>query len=546
MLKKTSGNFLLGISSILISSSLTTTAIAEELILTSKNSASFCDSRPTECQASAVASKLSFIVYEKYGDRKRTNVEIAKDVASQGWTEVKFIDAPGDAQAVLAKKELNGKKYYAIIFRGTEGLNDLVTDGKINKTAFSNDGKSQVHTGFLEYTRSIYKDPATKNFLLEALADPNAEFLTTGHSLGGAAAQVFTAILIEENRVSKEKINTIVFGSPPPGNQSFATKYLNNVIKVKTDYDVVTSSTTNGVPLINGFWDPITGNGYSDDYGITIKVEGTNIIDAHLAYENKIKDTVKDKIAKINATNFNLYNSCITLGSSSHIVSSSCFMRSNDNFINLIDKRDSIAKVLIDQEARLRNEQEKGIYTNGVIVNVPLDIGLTWNQFTSLDLDSHTVTPNNQHIYFSERGSLTTAPNTFLYRDSIPLAGRLGAEQTRITSFQDGTYRFYIYNFSDQQNLAPAGLSDSAAKVQIFQGGAPLTDIPNDPNTFDLNNPGLQKVGEPYPGQSTFEVPTGQSGNTWYVFNLNTRTGILNRVNRFGNINGSSNVPTFK
>jgi hypothetical protein len=192
------------------------------------------------------------------------------------------------------------------------------------------------------------------------------------------------------------------------------------------------------------------------------------------------------------------------------------------------------------------NEQGKNTYTNGTIVKAPLDIGLTWNQSTNLDLDSHTVTPSGDHIYFSQPGSLKNSPNTFLYRDSIPGTNRVGAEQTRITTFQEGEYRFYIYNFSDQQNLAPAGLSNSSAKVELFQGGGLLSDIPNDPNVFNLNDPKLQNVGQPYPGTNTFNVPTGQSGNAWYVFKLNTRTGILNRVDRFSNVNGSSNVPKFK
>jgi pimeloyl-ACP methyl ester carboxylesterase len=190
-------------------------------------------------------------------------------------------------------------------------------------------------------------------------------------------------------------------------------------------------------------------------------------------------------------------------------------------------------------------EQAKNTYTNGTIVKAPLDIGLKWDQSTKLDLDSHTVTPSGEHVYFNQRGSLTNAPNTFLYRDSIPAGGQLGAEQTRITTFQEGEYRFYVYNFSDQGNLLPSGLPNSAAKVQLFQGGAPLSNIPNDPTVFDLTNPELQKVGQPYPGTNTFNVPTGQSGNTWYVFKLNTRTGILNRVDRIGNINSSSKVPTF-
>jgi hypothetical protein len=167
---------------------------------------------------------------------------------------------------------------------------------------------------------------------------------------------------------------------------------------------------------------------------------------------------------------------------------------------------------------------------------------LTWNQKTNLDLDSHTVTPSGTQVYFFKPGSLTESPNTFLYRDSIPAAGRFGAEQTRITQFQDGDYRFYVYNYSDQQNLNSAGLANSAAKVQIFQGGDPLTNIVNDPNTFNLSNPDLQKVGQPYPGNNTFNVPN-QSGNTWYVFKLNTRTGILQPINRFGNAPNSSSVP---
>jgi hypothetical protein len=233
-----------------------------------------------------------------------------------------------------------------------------------------------------------------------------------------------------------------------------------------------------------------------------------------------------------------VFNSCTTQYNTSHIGSAGCYFTD----IKVADK--PVQNEI--NESRPDSIQEKNTYTNGTIVKAPLDIGLTWNQSTKLDLDSHTVTPSGDHIYFSQRGSLTNAPNTFLYRDSIPDGGRLGAEQTRITTFQEGEYRFYVYNYSDQQNLFPSGLPNSAAKVQLFQGGAPLTDIPNDPNNFDLNNPALQKVGQPYPGTNTFNVPTGQSGNAWYVFKLNTRTGILNRVDRFSNVNGSSNVPKFK
>jgi hypothetical protein len=392
------------------------------------------------------------------------------------------------------------------------------------------------------------------------------EVLLTGHSLGGAAAQIMSYFLVGDKALPSDKIKTVVFGSPSPGNQIFADTYLKDVIRAEIDID--------GVPYARN---PIYT---AVDYGTKVHLPADDetkrklksLLDqiansplwqrlqtlkdltpkiaelikaAHGQYGDQI-DLIYDgfRIAAIQQRNplldMNAINSCYTSQGSSHITSANCYSYiSRDPYENLyFDKlRDSLPE----------SPERKSQYTDGTIVRAPIDIGLTWNQSTKLDLDSHTVTPNGQHVYFNERGSLTQSPNTFLYRDSIPASGSLGAEQTRITAFQDGTYRFYVYNYSDRENVATTGLSSSAAKVEIFQGGAPLTNIPNDPNVFDLSNPALQKVGDRYPGQNTFNVPTGQSGNTWYVFKLDTRTGILNRIDRrVGDINGSAKVPTFK
>jgi hypothetical protein len=240
------------------------------------------------------------------------------------------------------------------------------------------------------------------------------------------------------------------------------------------------------------------------------------------------------------------YSSCITQYSSSHIGSASCYISRNSSQSASYEQQRSAAN------AQPGSIQENNQYTSGQIVRAPLDIGLTWNQDTKLDLDSHLATPNGEHIYFSERGKLNGTPSAFLYRDSIPNGGLKGAEQTRITQFQDGQYRFYVYNYSeaDGQESAriagPNGLSNSGATVKLYEGGAPLTDIPNDPAVFNLNDPNVQKVGNPYPGNSTFNVPTNQPGNTWYVFKLDTRTGILTRVDRFGNSPKSGTVPNVR
>jgi pimeloyl-ACP methyl ester carboxylesterase len=238
-----------------------------------------------------------------------------------------------------------------------------------------------------------------------------------------------------------------------------------------------------------------------------------------------------------------VYNSCIAQVASSHIGSASCSFKTPNQPIQVESQAQNFASRGTGESIQQANQ-----YTNGQIVRVPLDVGLTWNQDTKLDLDSHLATPNSEHIYFVNRGKLNETPNAFLYRDSIPDGGLKGAEQTRITQFQNGEYRFYVYNFSEggSQGYTSNSLSNSNATVKLYEGGDPLTNVPNDPAVFDLNNPNVQKVGAPYPGDSTFKVPVNQVGNTWYVFKLNTRTGILYRVDRFGNSPDSSSVPTIR
>jgi hypothetical protein len=547
-----------------------------------------CSNRNSKCDAVSYTSKIYSPTYNK--DKNKATEELS----NLGWQDIKTIsidkttDSSGktidiDAQAIVAKRVIEGKAYYLISFRGTDSDIDKKTDtlGGISAQDLTNDVK--VHKGFYEYTNAIYKSPELREKLNEIFADQLSgkpyEVLLTGQSLGGAAAQVMPYFLTTGNGLPSENIKTIVFGSPAPGNKVFTDNYLKNTIRVEID------DPDNPNPLFSPS-DPIPyarNPLYTNiEYGTKVKLSAsteskrklkelvdsynnTSAIDLkkraeilskiaefrltviHMEYDKEVERIYEEwRLATIRenqpSISINDINSCYTSQNSSSITSAACYIsRRPEESLYFPDS------VLADLVKSLPITPEKrSEYTDGTIVKAPIDIGLTWNQFTNLDLDSHTVTPNGEHVYFSERGSLTQAPFTFLYRDSIPAGGIKGAEQTRITQFQDGTYRFYIYNYSDQQNLAPAGLSNSAAKVQIFQGGAPLTDIPNDPNTFNLNDPTLQKVGQPYPGENTFNVPTGQSGNTWYVFKLDTRTGILTKVNRFGNVDSLVNVSKFK
>jgi Lipase (class 3) len=566
----------------------------------------FCSQDRSTCNALLYTSQEIDLTYNYGKGEKEKDTIINERLSELGWKDPNFTDVKSislgmnkkgvqvnisDAQVFSSKTVIDGKTYYLFSFRGTQEFEDVVSDLSTTQTKFKG---SNVHSGFLDYAQTIYADGKISQLVneIKLRRDDNYEILITGHSLGGAAAMTFSALL-QEDKVSKDKIKNIVFGAPSPGDRAFTQRYLDKAIRANIDLDAVPRSTT--VPMvlsiINSFRFPFyRPDIYDHEFGREIKIsvdpaKTKKLIDsltkkisngaclnllkfsdclssigetidyyksAHLDYQERVLNIYQQergqRIAKINNLENINRTSCLTFFNASHIGSSSCFfsgISEADAFFN---------QQLAENSARIPNLQQSNQYTDGQIVNAPLDIGLTWNPNTKLDLDSHLITPNNEQIYFSNRGNLNQAPNAFLYRDSIPdpnvsSSGLRGAEQTRITQFQSGQYRFYIYNYSDSQGTpsalaaGPNGLSNSGAIVKLYEGGKPLTNIPNDPNLFDLSNPDVQRVGNPYPGNSTFNVPTNQAGNTWYVFKLDTKTGILYRVDRFGNSPNSIGVP---
>lgn len=93
-----------------------------------------------------------------------------------------------------------------------------------------------VHKGFRLYADtvmdSVLTGEASKAFngrnLLQAMKDPEAHVLLTGHSLGGAVAILLGEDLLEKG-VSPERLHVITFGSPAVGNTAFAEKYGNRL-----------------------------------------------------------------------------------------------------------------------------------------------------------------------------------------------------------------------------------------------------------------------------------------------------------------------------
>lgn len=132
------------------------------------------------------------------------------------------------------------------------------------------------------------------------------------------------------------------------------------------------------------------------------------------------------------------------------------------------------------------------------------------------DLDSHLVGPKvkgigNFHTYYSDKtyeeydGEDSYVKYADLDVDDVSWEG---PETTTIYKQTAGTYRFYIYDFSDQEDEESKNMSDkSGAIVTVYRGSTLL---------------------------NTFSVPTGQSGNLWHVCDYDSVTGRVTSVNTVG------------
>lgn len=112
------------------------------------------------------------------------------------------------------------------------------------------------------------------------------------------------------------------------------------------------------------------------------------------------------------------------------------------------------------------------------------------------DIDSHLNTPDIEgqayHIYYADKGSATAAPYALLDYD---ITSGYGPETMTIYQMFNGTYQYYIYNFSGSPEI-----TTSQAVVQIY----------------DEN--GLVR---------TLQVPTTGEGLYWYVCDINGSNGAL-------------------
>jgi|GEM_PF-1710499 len=136
---------------------------------------------------------------------------IKRQLSERGYASFKWIGSENsDTQVFLTQKD----GYQIICFRGTESLKDVITDLRVNKTvAFGGIGK--VHAGFHNAVDDVYKK-------IDLAINKNRKVIVTGHSLGGALAQLVAHRLVLNNyNVS----GIYTYGSPRVGNSDFKNEY---------------------------------------------------------------------------------------------------------------------------------------------------------------------------------------------------------------------------------------------------------------------------------------------------------------------------------
>lgn len=190
---------------------------------------------------------------------------LARDVLEEnGWQinvqNEKIVNS--DVKYLLANKHFDNNNVLFLSISGTSSWEDVKTDLSVEAVNFGGKNINEfittmkneqllkdnplVHKGFLKYVQDGFFTPNTNNEILgikikEHLKNnPQDKIYITGHSLGGAVAELLTARLLDMG-VNKDQIVTITFGAPAVGNKAFVEQYepKMNLTRITMKGDVV-------------------------------------------------------------------------------------------------------------------------------------------------------------------------------------------------------------------------------------------------------------------------------------------------------------------
>ena len=136
------------------------------------------------------------------------------------------------------------KKYIAA-FPGTnevlELINEIIQSKLVN---YDEDGQIKVVNYFKKVVFEIKDMLFTPEILEDIIAHPGYQFISTGHSLGGAIASLMLYDAVNNGYIDPKKNEPVLitYGQPRTGNKNFVidfNKKIKNVLRVVRDNDIV-------------------------------------------------------------------------------------------------------------------------------------------------------------------------------------------------------------------------------------------------------------------------------------------------------------------
>lgn len=449
----------------------------------------------------------SYIVIENGAVMFRANRPYADEYGNTGF---RLEDIYSSVNAVIGVKTIesidgNSETLIAIAFRGTDPWDpaDLATDFNIFKT---NEG---IHQGFYNTATAFYnkrdnillninEEKISLGTIINDMQNENSQYkmIVTGHSLGGAVADVFVGHTLRTAGVKEYNVTAYTFGAP----KSVSTTYANsanvkNIINiVNADDWVPTQSLSGQVQLGQTFVvtpsEQLRENNYGNAYvsGNTSNQYATignfllskGMHDLDTTYHNLLSE-LESNIQ--NFTTLNTVNGITINNSDAHIRNYS---------IKYID-----TDITMGSGSKLTFDSGANVYITGLV-----------NQ----KLSSRLVVDNGSNVYVDGDLDVTPLNNTSTYIDvlsgKLEVGGDVSIKGTSIGAytycpFVNITDKFIVHgNFT--ANTAGIGLTGVDSYIKVY-GDTNFTSISSTVSKMDTGT--IELLGN-YTSASSVSFPT--------------------------------------
>lgn len=152
---------------------------------------------------------------------------------------------------LIQYNEIERKNNIILIFKGSEEIEDWMTNFTSSNATFLGDSDTNVHKGFQDALKLFLKSVGKKRFKLQGINvqlheknlpafNENSKIILAGHSLGGAIATLAASYFIDKG-IKPENIEVYTFGAPPIASKEFVDHYKDKfpLFRVVNSFDVV-------------------------------------------------------------------------------------------------------------------------------------------------------------------------------------------------------------------------------------------------------------------------------------------------------------------